>query len=414
MKVLMLQGYYEPERVSGMYLITNLVEDLNLQDHEVDIVTPRPVRGISKEIQLKYKNIKKEVKSNGMLRIHRYKLPEENKNTVVRAIRYFSGGILHIIKSLNIQSDVIVVNSTPPTNGLIAIILKKIKKIPVVYILQDVFPDSMVTAKMTKEGSLIWKIGRMLENFTYKNVDKIIVISEDFKSNLLKKGVTKEKISVVSNWVEESKIIPIQRDENVLIKELNLDKDKFYVVYAGNLGNAQNIEVILLAAKQTEEYNDIQYIIFGDGVHKDKYKQMAIDLNLKNVNFQPLQPYDKVSHVYSLGDLSIVSCKEGFGTSAMPSKTWSIMSTETAVVASFDEGTELEEIIENNNIGIFTNANDTDGLKNAIVKLYSNRNLCNEMGKNGREYIIKNLSRKSQTKKYIEIISNLGGKKNYV
>ena len=414
MKVLMLQGYYEPERVSGMYLITNLVEDLNMQGHEVDIVTPIPVRGVSKEIQSKYKDIKKEVKFNGNLRIHRYWLPEESKNTVSRAIRYFMGGVLHIIKSINIQSDVIVVNSTPPINGLIAILLKKIKKIPVVYILQDVFPDSMVTAKMTKEGSLIWKIGRKLEDFTYKNVDEIIVISEDFKSNLIRKGVQKEKINIVSNWVEERKIKPIPKDENILIKELNLDKDNFYVVYAGNLGNAQNIEVILEAAKQTEGYNDIQYVIFGDGVHKNKYQKMAMDLNLKNVNFQPLQSYEKVSHVYSLGDVSIVSCKEGFGTSAMPSKTWSIMSTETAVIASFDEGTELQNIVEKNNIGIFTKANDVKALKNAILKLYSNKDLCNKMGKNGREYIIKNLSRKSQTQKYIEIISNLGDEKKYV
>lgn len=414
MKVLMLQGYYEPEAVSGLYLVTDLVDDLNKDEHIVDIVTPIPSRGISEEVRNQYKNIKIETNTSCTTRIHRYWLPKENKNTISRAFRYFMGGILHIIKSIKIKSDVIVINSTPPTNGLIAIMLKKIKNIPVIYIVQDIFPDSMVTSKLTKEGSIVWKIGRILENFTYKNVDKIIVISEDFKKNIMNKGVQSEKINVISNWVDESKILPIGKEENTLIKELDLDINKFYVVYAGNLGNAQNIEVILKVAKETSDICDIQYIIFGNGVQEEFYKKMALDMKLKNVKFYPLQPYDKVSHVYSLGDVSIVSCKAGFGTSAMPSKTWSIMSTGTAVVASFDEGTELQKIIEENKLGIFTKSGDVIALKNAIISLFKDKELCKLMGNNGRKYILDNLSRKSQTSKYIEVLKSIKGDEQYV
>ena len=268
MKVLMLQGYYEPEAVSGLYLVTNLVEDLNKNNHLVDIVTPIPSRGVSDEIRNEYKNNKKEVNSSGKTTIHRYWMPKEGTNSLLRAFRYLYGGILHVIKSIKIKSDVIVINSTPPTNGLIGYIVKKIKKIPVVYILQDVFPDSMVTSKMTNEGSLIWKIGRALENFTYKNVDEIIVISDDFKKNLMNKGVPESKIHVVRNWVDENEIVPISKKDNILAKELCLDINKFYVVYAGNLGNAQNIDVILNAAKETEFIEDIEY---GDGTIWVKY-----------------------------------------------------------------------------------------------------------------------------------------------
>lgn len=405
MKVLMLQGYYEPEAVSGLYLVTNLVEDLNKNNHLVDIVTPIPSRGVSDEIRNEYKNNKKEVNSSGKTTIHRYWMPKEGTNSLLRSFRYLYGGILHVIKSIKIKSDVIVINSTPPTNGLIGYIVKKIKKIPVVYILQDVFPDSMVTSKMTNEGSLIWKIGRALENFTYKNVDEIIVISDDFKKNLMNKGVPESKIHVVRNWVDENEIVPISKKDNILAKELCLDINKFYVVYAGNLGNAQNIDVILNAAKETEFIEDIEYIIFGGGVLEEHYKQMALDMELKNVKFYPLQPYNMVSHVYSLGDVSIVSCKEGFGTSAMPSKTWSIMSTGTAVVANFDENTELQSIIEENDLGIFTKAGEVEQLKEAIIKLYNDKELCKEMGNRGRQYILDNLSRKSQIEKYINVLN---------
>lgn len=410
MKVLMLQGYYEPEVASGMHLTMDLIHDLILSDNEVDVITPIPTRGVDDETRNKYKRLKKkEIKLKGKLTINRYWLPREGKTTITRAFRYILGGILHIIKSINIKTDILVVDSTPPTNGLISIIIKKIKKIPVVYILQDIFPDSMVTAKMTKEGSLIWKIGRIVENFTYKNVDEIIVISQDFKKNLMDKGVDENKIHVISNWIDENKILPINKEDNILFDELNLDKNKFYVVYAGNLGNAQNIEVILNAAKRTENINDIKYIIFGGGVQEEFYKEMASNMKLKNIKFYPLQPYERVSHVYSLGDVSIVSCKEGFGTSAMPSKTWSIMSTGTAVIANFDKDTELQSIIEDNKLGIFTNAGDIVALENAIVKLYKDKELCKNMGNNGRQYILDNLSRKSQTSKYINVLKSIRG-----
>lgn len=407
MKITMLQGYYEPEVASGMHMTTNLVEDLISKGHTVDIITPIPTRGVSDETRKKYKNNKLEKKRDGKLRIHRYWLPKEGKNTIIRAFRYLMGGVLHIIKSIKIETDIIVITSTPPTNGIIAAVLKKLKKVPIVYVLQDIFPDSMISAKMTKEGSIIWKIGRYIENITYRNTDRIIVISKDFKENLIKKGVDREKVDIVYNWVDESVVYPVKREENILFKSLGLNKEKFYVVYAGNLGNAQNIEVILEAAKATKQYDDIEFIIFGNGVQEDEYKQMARKMNLTNLSFYPLQPYDMVSYVYSIGNVSIVSCKEGFGGSALPSKTWSIMSTATPVLASFDENSELQNIIEENNIGLFTKAGDSQALKKAIVKLYKNRELCKVMGENSRQYIINNLSRKSQTKKYIEIIEHI-------
>ena len=102
MKVLMLQGYYEPEAVSGLYLVTNLVEDLNKNNHLVDIVTPIPSRGVSDEIRNEYKNNKKEVNSSGKTTIHRYWMPKEGTNSLLRAFRYLYGGILHVIKSIKI------------------------------------------------------------------------------------------------------------------------------------------------------------------------------------------------------------------------------------------------------------------------------------------------------------------------
>lgn len=149
------------------------------------------------------------------------------------------------------------------------------------------------------------------------------------------KGVPEEKIEVIYNWVDTDAIQPIAKEDNPLFEEFGIDRTKFTVVYAGNLGNAQNIDIILEGAKMLPQ---VQFVVFGTGGLEDEIRVRIAHEHLDNVRLLPLQPYERVSQVYSLGDVCIVSCKAGLGGSAMPSKTWSIMSCARPVLASFDEG----------------------------------------------------------------------------
>ena len=285
--------------------------------------------------------------------------------------------------------------------------MKFIRRKPIIYNLQDIFPDSLVSTGLISRTSVLWRIGRIVERITYKYVDKIIVISEDFKRNLIAKGVSECKIEVVYNWVDEKAVVPVSRDENPLFDEFGLDRNKFYVVYAGNLGNAQNINIILEAAKATRQYADLQFLIFGTEDQSAPYKEYACQMQISNLRIFPIQPYSMVSQVYSLGNVAIVSCKKGFGNIAMPSKTWSIMSAGTAVLASFDAGTDLQRIVETNRLGLFTDADDTKAFVEAVLRLYHSPALCREMGRNGRNYILGNLTRETGSMRYVEIIKSV-------
>jgi glycosyltransferase involved in cell wall biosynthesis len=414
MRVLIFSAYYEPEIAASLYLSTNLYEDMAGYGWEVDLFVPMPTRGVDNETRKLYMKRKLEIKCGGKLRLHRFSMMREGENPFFRAIRYLILNLAFIWKGLKTSTDIIFVQSTPPTQGAMGAILKKFKRVPMVYGLQDIFPDSLVNIGLTKKGSILYKIGRIVENFTYKNADKIIVISEDFKKNLIDKGVPEEKIEIVYNWVEADGVVPINKENNVLYSRYNLDTSVFYVVYAGNLGYAQNIGVILEAAKLLQEHKDIKFLVFGSGAQEEEYKQTARDYALNNVQFFPMQPYKEVSHVYSLGDVSIVSCKSGFGGSAMPSKTWNIMSAGTAVIANFDEGTDMQEIIEKNNVGLFTKAGDTDGLKEAVLKFYEDKEVRKKMGYNGRQFVLNNLTRNIGTKKYVNVIKSAKGVKDNV
>lgn len=410
-RILILKAYYKPESIASSYITDNLIEDLIESNYCIDLVTPVPSRGVSSDTRDVYKKRKIEKAYNGSLKIYRFRMFKEYKNHFLRALRYFLSSFSYIFISLKLKDiDYIFASSTPPTMGLVAGIISKLKRVPFIFSLQDVFPDSLISTGLTKQNSIFCKIGRIIENMTYELADKIIVISDDFKENIIKKGVEEEKIKVIYNWVDEKKVIPIKRDDNILIKKYNLKKDKFYIVYAGNLGHAQNIEVIINAAKELTEYKDIEILIFGKGQQEDYYKNMVKELGVKNIAFFPLQPYDLVSHVYSLGNASIVTCKKGLGKSAMPSKTWSIMSAGTAVIANFDADTDLERIINKNHLGVFTESNDHIALKDAILRLYWDEKETKMLGINGRKYIINNLTRLIQTNKYKETFRELEDK----
>ena len=127
----------------------------------------------------------------------------------------------------------------------------------------------------------------------------------------------------------------------------------------------------------------------------------------------PFQPYKNISHVFSLGDIGLILSKANVGQNSVPSKTWSIMSAERFVLASFDMKSELSSIILEADCGICVPPDDKEAFKNAIVELYNNRAMLVEKGRNGRRYILKNLTREKGTSKYIETIKKVFDNNQY-
>ena len=448
MKILFLTADSYPEQTPSSYLGKNRNDAFYAQGWKSVTYTPVPSRGITEEVRKVYAGEKKnEVRANGQAIIHRFSLYKEGKNSLLRALRYFFLCVKlfnrGVFKKDAKECDVMFVSSTPPIIGATAAFVKKVRRdhIPFVYCLQDIFPDSLAGTGLAKKGGLLWKIGRVIENFTYRNADKIIVISQDFKKNIMAKGVPEEKIEVIYNWVDEEAVVDIPRSENVLFDRYGLDRSKFYVTYNGNIGLTQNMDMLLEVAKALESNEDIQFVLVGNGAYfNEVVKKIAGQarnegaiqgITYPNVTLLPFQPYEEISHVFSLGDVSLVISKPGVGANSVPSKTWSIMSASRPVLANFDEN-ELKSILEGNanlnlnanandnfnpnlnaNLndkggakpcGIFTKAGDKVAFTDAILKLYGDRELCREMGRNGRKFVMDNLTKEVGTAKYVDVI----------
>ena len=408
MKVLQLTGYFLPEKAASIYLVENRLEAFAKENFDMVIHASRPTRGLSAEEYAEYKNKNVEMMYDGKLRVHRFLMYREGKNPILRALRYSLNWVIQLwygLKEKNV--DCVYLESTPPIQGLLGSFLSIFRGFPFVYCLQDIFPDSLAGTSLAPKGGLLWKIGRVIENFTYKHADKIIVISEDFKKNIMAKGVPEDKIVVVYNWVDQNAVIDIPRDKNKLFDKYQLDRSKFYIEYSGNIGLTQNMDMLLEVMKELKTtHPDIGLVLVGEGAYKAQVEEIVKRDNLTNVTMIPFQPYEDISYVFSLGDAGLVISKPGVGANSVPSKTWSIMSASRPVLANFDEN-ELKDILAGNECGIFTKAGDREAFKQSIIKLYENRELCKKYGTNGRQFVMDNLTREVGTQKYVDVIKEV-------
>jgi len=411
MKVLFLPAYFHPEQDSSSHLSNDREQALIQEGFDIIVYCATPTRGISSSERLEYKNKKIELMYDGHLIIHRFSLFHEGKNTIQRAFRY----IICSIKQFNRlvfckparECDVMWVSSTPPGKAALIGLANKFTHIPMVLNLQDIFPDSLAGTGIAKKGGVLWKLGRVIENATYRNASKIIVISEDFKKNIMAKGVPEEKIEVIYNWVDEKKVINIPRSKNKLFEKYNLDPSKFIISYSGNIGLTQNMDLLLEVMEDLRtDAPNIQLVLIGEGAYKKQVEEIVNAKDLTNVTMLPFQPYEDISHVFSLGDAGLVISKPGVGANSVPSKTWSIMSASRPVLANFDEN-ELRDIILNRRCGIFTKAGDKEAFKDSILKLHNNPELCVEYGKNGRQFVLDNLTKEVGTTKFVNVIKSV-------
>lgn len=399
MKILFLNSYYKPDQFSSFHLGENLRQAIADAGHTMELYTPYPTRNVSDETRrdiIKHHKIDYEL--DGKLMVRRFPLYRESRRTLSRLFRYVLLEFEHLWFALRAKDvDLWPVTSTPPINGLVAVFIKKVKKIPYVFTVQDMFPESLVASGMTKEGSFLCKIGNWVSNTTYKHAAHIIVISDSMKDTLIKKGVPAEKITVIYNWIDTETTIPVAREDNTLFDELGLDRNKFYLTYAGNLGNSQNVEILVDCAKAVKDKEDIQFVIFGGGSEKVALEKAIADSGLTNIHLFPLQPLERVSQVYSLGDASFVTCKKGIGVGAFPSKAVSILATGTPIIASFDSDSDLSRLLTDNQAGLCADAEDVQGAIDTVLTLYNDRDLCHRYGENARRLACDRFSKESGT-----------------
>ena len=248
----------------------------------------------------------------------------------------------------------------------------KRKKMRIVSMFQDVWPDNAVQSGLIGANSLIYKFFNFWQKPVYKHSHRFICISDDMKAFVATKGAAPEKISVIYNWGYTDETVDIPWEENAFVKKYDLSPDLFYPIYAGNIGRMQNVELILQAAELLKNQANIRFLIIGEGARLDAIRQMARELALTNTTFLPFQPAELAPAVYSAAGANLIPLvPEGVKT-ALPSKTGVCLSCGQPVIFCFGKDCNFSKIAGEYHAGICVSAEDPRELADAITTLASN------------------------------------------
>ena len=241
----------------------------------------------------------------------------------------------------------------------------------VVSMLQDVWPDNAVQSGLIGYRSLLHKYFELCQKPVYQKSDRLICISADMKAFVETKGIPAKKIEVIYNWAYSDEPVNIPWAENSFVKKYNLSHDKFYVVYAGNIGRMQNVQLIIKAAVSLQHRSDIHFLIIGDGVLREIIEMQAVGLD--NVTMLPIQPSELSTSIYSMADINIIPLIPGGLKTALPSKLGICLACGKPILACVDKGTQLEKMLGDAHIGYVVNPFEPDELVEKICELVSKK-----------------------------------------
>lgn len=404
MKLLLLTAYFPPEIGSASHLFYELAESLVKRGYNVSVVTGFPEYHVKGDVNKYKREIFLKEAVNGM-EVIRIKVLSLFRNIpVFRGLWQFSSAFSLFIGGLFLgRQDFIAVYSPPLPLCISAYLLSRIKGIPFLINLQDIFPQSAIDLGVLKNRFLVGLFG-LLEKFVYVKADYITVHSEGNRRYVLgrSKKIDPDKVTVIPNWVDTDIIKPGSRD-NEFRREHFLN-GKFIVSFAGIMGYSQDMEVMIDSAGILKDYKDILFLMVGDGARRKEAEEEVRKQNLTNVKFLPMQARDKYPEVLRASDACLVTLKKEVRTPVVPSKILGIMSAGKPVVASLNREGDAPALIRDADCGYCVDPGNHEELAKTILELYNNRNLCDELGRNGRLYAEKFLSRDICVNKYEEIL----------
>jgi colanic acid biosynthesis glycosyl transferase WcaI len=408
MRILFLTMYYKPDNAATGILMAELAEELSQQGHDVRVITSMPhysTNSIWPEYRGKF--WRRERQGNIFVqRVWSY-VPVHKDKLLPRFFSYLSFTLLSALAGLLMpRPDVIVTPSPSPplTNGISAYLLGRLRGIPFITNIQDIYPDVAIRMGVMKNPVVVAGY-KKLERFVYAHSQAVTVISEGFRRNLTDKGVPPEKITVIPNFIDAKFVSPHPR-HNSFSADQGWDS-KFVVLFAGNVGMSQGLDTVLEAAGLLRETPDLLFAIVGNGASKPSLVAQAEKMGLQNVQFLPYQSYSDVPVLYSSADIGLIPLRRGFTNDSVPSKLFTIMGVARPVIASVDADSETAEAITAAECGLCIEPENAAALADAILKLYRDPTRSAEMGRRGRLHVEAHYTRTSVARQYTAVFARL-------
>lgn len=393
MRILIFGINYAPELTGIGKYTGEMAAWLAKQGHDMTAVTGLPYYP-EWEIHDGYKKkwwVKEKIDN---VNIYRCPLYVPRKVTAVKRIIHeftFLLGMLPVWLMLLFgrKYDLVLCVSPPFHMSILPLIYAKIRGVKLVTHIQDLQVDAARDLGMIKNKralDLMFKVEKMI----FDASSAISTISPGMQRKIMAKNISPSKLIQFPNWVDESVIYPMKKIHS-LRNEFGIDQQAKVILYSGNLGEKQGLEIIVDVAKSFEQQKDVLFVIVGCGGGKDKLENLVNESGLNNIKFFPLQPYEKLAPLLAMADLHLVLQKQSASDLVMPSKLSAILAIGGCPIVTAVPGTSLYDIVFKHRMGILIEPESATALKYGIEQALKTN--LNEYSKNARRYAEQFLSK---------------------
>ncbi|GAB4401246.1 MAG: glycosyltransferase family 4 protein [Anaerolineales bacterium] len=345
----------------------------------------------------------------GIRVLRSYMYPAIHRSYFWRVIAFFSFMFSSILTALRLKDVDLVLGTTPPIfQAVSAWVVASLRGKPFLLEVRDLWPEFGISMGVLTNPIII-ALSRWLENFLYKRANHILVNSPAYRRYMLTKGVPENKVTYIPYGTDVDMFNP-SIDGSSIRKELKVE-DKFVVLYAGALGQANDIDTLLRAAERLKQEERISFVLFGDGKERARLETQAKSKNLSNVIFAGTRPKKNMPLVVASADacLAILQDIPAFRTT-YPNKVFDYMAAGRASIIVIDGITR--ELIESSHGGVYVHPADDAMLAQKILELAQNPKRVKEMGANAREYLVKNLDRRDKLNETLNLLKSLTTKEH--
>ena len=406
MKILFLTHYFPPEvNAPATRTYEHAKEWVKDENIEVTVITNNPNHpaGVLYE---GYENRwfkKEEIDGIEVIRVKTY--PAPNKGFFKRTINFSFYMLMAQVGSIFVDKpDVVIATSPQLLCAFSGYFVSLFKKVPFVFELRDLWPESIVAVGAMKRNFII-RFCEKVVLFLYKRSALIISLTDSFKEYLIKRGIDAKKIAVIKNAVELDNF----KREKISVEKCKKDfgvEGKMVLSYIGTLGMAHALDKVLDCAKALETMEDVQFLIVGSGAEKDKLEEKKRKENIHNVTFVGQVNKEVVKEYYAISDIGLVTLKKNERFSGViPSKIFEYMAMEVPIIISVDG--EARQIVEESGGGIFVEPENVEQMAEMVKNLIQKPETMAEMGKNGRMYVEKNFDRKELAQKQLDVLKSV-------
>jgi putative colanic acid biosynthesis glycosyltransferase WcaI len=405
--VIVLCPHFAPDTAPTGIVMTRIVDELVGRGHRIHVVTSLPwYAAHAIEPAWQGPRVRRERTDWGsIIRVDPF-AGDDKSNLVRRALGFVGFTALAGLEALRIggwfqRADAVIAMSPPLTLAITGRLVAATKRASSIFNVQDIFPDAAVeTGAIT--NSVVISAASALERVSYRTADAVTVLSDDLRDNVAAKIPARRvgRIRVIPNFVDTDAIRPGGR-MTAYRAELGIGVEPV-VLYAGNVGFSQSIELMFDAARELPQ---VTFLINGSGAARRALEKASSDL--RNVRFADFVPSWRLSELLATGDVHVVPLKRGLGRVSVPSKTYSIMAAGRPVVASVDEGTAVPKMLLESGGGVSVPPDDGPAFTAAIQGLLADPFEALAMGERGRAWVVDNASPGAVGAAYSELIDSM-------